>query len=82
MPFPEARVLLLEEGGLLGGDLDGLARMGFLERQPAVVARAEAVASGLEPVAPRWRPFRIFWRVIEENRTPSSASIASKRLQP
>jgi hypothetical protein len=82
MSFLEAGVELLQEGRLLGRDLDDLLGVPGLQRQPALDPGAEPVASGLEPVAPRWRPLRIFWIVIAETRVPSSASIASWRLQP
>jgi hypothetical protein len=39
----EAGVELLQEGGLLGGDLDRLPGVGLLQRQPAVDPRPEAV---------------------------------------
>ena len=77
MPFPEAGIELFQEGGLLGGDLDRLPGVRDFQRQPAIDARPQPVASGLEPVAPRWRPLRIFWMVIADTRTPSSASVAS-----
>ena len=71
MPFPETGVLLLEERHLFGAELDGPLGVLRLQRQPAVVNRV-----------PRPFSFRIFWVVIDETRIPSSASIASSRLQP
>ena len=70
MPLAEARVELLEEGRLLGGELDRLLGVAPLQSQPAVVT------------VPRPWSLRIFCTVIAETRLPSSASIASIRLQP
>jgi hypothetical protein len=43
MALAEAGVELFQEGGLLGGDLDRLAGVLLLQRQPAVDPRAESV---------------------------------------
>jgi hypothetical protein len=41
MPFPKAGVELLQELDLLRGQLDDLVRVLLLQRQPALLARAE-----------------------------------------
>jgi hypothetical protein len=70
MALAEAGIELLEEGRLLRGQLDRLIGVRALQRQPALVAGAQA-----------WS-LRIFWMVIAETRRPSRASSASSRLQP
>lgn len=70
MPFLEAGIELFQEGGLLGGDLD---------RLPAC---AVSSASQRSMRVPSPLSLRIFWMVIADTRTPSSASVASCRLQP
>src|SRR5690242_4965086 len=70
MALAEAGVLLFEERHLLAGKLDRRLRVAPLERQPAVVRLPSPLS------------FSSFWMVIAERRAPSSASIASSRLQP
>lgn len=67
MPLPEAGVELFQEGGLLGGDGNRLSGVRGLQRSMRV---------------PRPLSLRIFWMVIAETRTPSSAKVASWPLQP
>jgi hypothetical protein len=43
VPLTEGGIGLFDEGRLLGGDLDGLARDLLLQRQPALVSGAEAL---------------------------------------